>query len=215
MPDFVSADIIIWPFPPSLEHESGQELLKHLAAADIDTLALLDILKGEGDCVVVHENGNRSLMSGEGEYNLRFDDQKGIILHICEYQASGGTAHFTNTSLPRALQERDLAFVISDDGGMGLDGDEHSWSPGMKQIRVRQRLGSGDTALSDAAFDSLKNSAATKHGIDVVKLGELVLNHFDYDPHDWWPGKPEAEEVELPVVEIKPGQRSRVSGLAG
>lgn len=215
MADFVSADIIIWPFPPSLDHEAGEDLLQHLAAADIDTLALGDILKGEGDCVVIHENGNRSLLLDAAEYNLHFDDQKGLILHICDYQANGGTAQFSTTSLPNALQERDLAFIISDDGGLGMEGDEHSWSPGMKEIRVRQRLASGETALSDAAFDSLKNRAATKHGTDLVKLGALVFDHFSYDPRDWWPGKPDAEEVELPVVEIKPGQRSRPSGLAG
>lgn len=215
MADSVAAEIIIWPFPPSLDHELGQELLEHLAAADIDTNAVEDILKGEGDCLVVHDNGNRSLAFDAAEYNLRFDDQRGLVLHICDYQASGGTAQFTQTSLPQALQERDLAFVISDDGGLGMEGDEHSWRPGMKEIRVRQRLASGETALSDAAFTSLRNRAATKQGVDVVKLGELVLDHFNHDPHEWWPGKPDAEEVELPVVEIKPGQRSRPSGLAG
>lgn len=215
MGDCWSCNVVLWPFPVSLDEGAGEELLDHLAGAGVDLDVLTDVLRGEGDCVVIDADGNRSLLVDDGEYQLRFDEQKGAVLHICEYQASGGTAQFTETSLPASLREQEIAYVITDDGDYGNHGEEYSWHPGMAKQRVRQRLSSGDGALGDSGFESFKARAATKHGIDIVKLGELVLEHFEYDPYDWWPGQEAPEEVELPVVEVKPGQRSRPSGLAG
>jgi hypothetical protein len=200
-------EIEIWPFPETLD----DALAKGLEEAQLDPYSVRELLAGGGG-----QEGSDSqvIRNGSETYRLCRDPQKGLILNATVDDAGFGCSQFVSSALVDVLVAKELAFVASDGGLDEEDGKEFSWHPGLAKLRQRAYMGGEGPALSSSEFEALRARSSNEQGLlDPLKLGELLVEHFDNDPSDWWPGKPPISDLFEPQS-FQAEKRERPSGLS-